>query len=201
MTSSTARAALRVVLIGGSAALLGACATSSSVPTTDAGPAPQQGPPGTIGATPPDSPATLPPPDHPAAGHPAVMTPPTSPGGQQAAQWRGLLEPQGAFTVRGTVTGSSFPTDSTRVAVFIAGGTPGAVYPWHVHTGKCGSNGPVLGNAGLYVPIRVQGNGTGVSDGMVTVRLTSGNNYYVNVHRSATDMGTIVTCGNLTAGQ
>jgi len=115
------------------------------------------------------------------------------------ATWRASIMPQGGTTVHGTAIAHVYAMDSTVVSVLLTGGTPGAVYPWHVHTGSCASGGPVLGAPPAYQPLTVTSGGTAAGGSVVTTGLTSGKQYHVNIHASPTAMGTIIGCGDLVA--
>jgi hypothetical protein len=113
-------------------------------------------------------------------------------------KWGGKLAPQGGTSVAGAVTiepGSS--GTSTHAVVTITGGDPGVTYPWHVHSGKCGDNGGVVGQAPAYTPIKIGNDGNGKVDVTLPFAIPDNGAYYVNIHKSATDMATIVSCGNL----
>jgi hypothetical protein len=47
------------------------------------------------------------------------------------------------------------------------------------------------------MPLAVDGNGNASSTARLNVTLPDSGNYYVNVHALATNMGTIISCGNL----
>ena len=85
----------------------------------------------------------------------------------------------------------------SQKAVTISNATPGGIHPWHVHRGRCGDNGPIVGDAAAYKPLAVDGNGNASSTARLNVTLPDSGNYYVNVHALATNMGTIISCGNL----
>ena len=113
-------------------------------------------------------------------------------------KWGGKLMPQGGTSVAGSVSvepGSG--ASSTHATVTITGGEAGVTYPWHVHSGKCGDNGAVVGQAGAYTPIKIGKDGNGKVDVTLPFAIPDNGAYYVNIHKSATDMGTIVSCGNL----
>ena len=113
-------------------------------------------------------------------------------------KWGGKLVPQGGTTIAGAVTvepGAS--ATSTHAVVTLTGGEAGATYPWHVHSGKCGDNGGVVGQAGAYTPIKIGKDGNGKVDVTLPFAIPDNGAYYVNIHKSATDLGTIVSCGNL----
>ena len=116
----------------------------------------------------------------------------------QGMKWTATLAPGAGSKIAGTASFAAGSAAGTSVAtISITGGTPGATYPWHVHTGKCGPGGGVVGAGSAYKPITVGADGTGKSTATVSVATPSSGDYHVNVHASATDMGTIVSCGNL----
>ena len=85
----------------------------------------------------------------------------------------------------------------TVVTLDVEGGQPGAVHPWHVHTGPCGSRGGIVGDASDYPPLALDGDGEDREVATLDLQLTDDAEYHVNVHRSPQDMGTIVACGRL----
>jgi hypothetical protein len=113
-------------------------------------------------------------------------------------KWSAKLAPQGGTNIAGTATVEpGKDASSTHATVNLTGGDPGATYPWHVHSGKCGENGPVVGQASAYTPITVSKSGSGKVDLTLPFTIPSSGSYYVNIHKSASDMGTIVSCGDL----
>jgi hypothetical protein len=115
-------------------------------------------------------------------------------------RWTAALAPQAGGTVAGTATVAPGTTSGTTVVVVsIRGGTPGAIYPWHVHSGQCGDNGSIVGSASAYPSLTANADGTGQANATLPIPAPSSGSYYVNVHASPSDMGTIVSCGNLAA--
>ncbi len=102
----------------------------------------------------------------------------------------------GAVQLHGTASWMRDGNDS-KVFVSISNATPGGQHPWHVHSGRCGSNGPIVGSPGAYKPLAVDGDGNARENASLAVALPYSNDYYVNVHAAANNMGTIVACGNL----
>ncbi|CAN5860831.1 hypothetical protein BH11GEM1_BH11GEM1_21470 [soil metagenome] len=102
----------------------------------------------------------------------------------------------GAVQLHGTASWMRDGNDS-KVMVSISNATPGGQHPWHVHSGRCGSNGPIVGNPGAYKPLAVNGDGNASENASLSVTLPYMNDYYVNVHAAPNNMGTIVACGNL----
>jgi len=105
----------------------------------------------------------------------------------------------GASQVRGTAWMGQRDRDSsrTRASVSIENAVPGGRHPWHVHVGQCGSNGGILGPANAYRPLDVGGNGRAESVAELPVPLPASGQYFVNVHASPNNLGTIIACGNL----
>jgi CHRD domain-containing protein len=114
-------------------------------------------------------------------------------------KWSVKLAPQGGTNVAGTATVEpGKDASSTHATVSLTGGDAGATYPWHVHSGKCGDNGGVVGVASAYTPITISKSGSGKVDVTLPFAIPDNGSYYINIHKSASDMGTIVSCGNLT---
>ncbi len=116
---------------------------------------------------------------------------------KQGEDWNARLAGMGTFTsVSGTARAVSMNAQMTA-NVSLTGATAGAVLPWHVHEGKCGSGGAIVGDPSAYTPLTVGTDGTAQGNATVSTTLHEAKEYHVNVHASATDMGTIVACGNL----
>ena len=115
----------------------------------------------------------------------------------QVVQWSATLAAEGGGPIGGTATAVPSGAAATTAAVNLTGATPGAVHPWHIHTGRCGDNGPIVGPPAAYPPLTVGADGTAAVNATVPVATPVSGNFYVNVHRSATEMGAIVACGNL----
>lgn len=98
------------------------------------------------------------------------------------------------------ITGEAFARpagNETYVSIAINGATGGAIHPWHIHDGNCGSNGPIIGEASAYPVLNVDASGGADAESTIGVALDPGGDYYVNVHQSPEDQGTIVACGEL----
>jgi hypothetical protein len=87
-------------------------------------------------------------------------------------------------------------SDGTRVEVKLDGAPTDTPQPTHIHVGNCGH----INKAPEY-PLTSTVNGVSVSTvkGVALADLLKGT-YAINVHKSATDLGTYVACGNITAG-
>ncbi|MEP7002208.1 MAG: hypothetical protein ABI969_17095 [bacterium] len=123
-----------------------------------------------------------------------------STGGETRNSWTATLATPstlaGAVQLHGTASWTRDGNDS-KVVVSISNATPGGQHPWHIHSGRCGNNGPIVGNAGAYKPLAVNGDGNAHENASLAVALPYTDDYYVNVHAAADNMGTIVACGNL----
>ena len=116
---------------------------------------------------------------------------------QQGEQWRATLAGQGAGSgITGNATARVI-AGTTTTTINVSGATAGARHPWHVHSGTCGSGGPIVGEPSAYQPIAIGDNGSGTSSAQIQVQLNEAQRYHVNVHASASDMATIVACGDL----
>lgn len=120
-----------------------------------------------------------------------------------ATRWNGTLstssELVGVVQIRGSAWMGADEKDQnrTRARTDISNAVPGAVHPWHVHRGQCGSDQGILGPADAYKPLEVGGSGRAGSEAVLPIPTPSTGDYFVNVHASARNMGTIVACGNL----
>ena len=105
----------------------------------------------------------------------------------------------GAVQVQGTawMGRGSKDNEQTRVEVSISNAIPGAIHPWHVHRGQCGADEGILEPADAYKPLRVNREGRATSQATLPMAMPTSGQFYVNVHASPTNLGTIVACGNL----
>lgn len=114
----------------------------------------------------------------------------------RVGDWSSDIAPVGSFTVRGKAKAQSVGV-GTGVTISIEGAPHHAQHPWHVHKGVCGDNGPIVGNAGDYPVLSVSMEGKASANATIGTSLNEQESYYVNVHNSPTDLGTIVGCGKL----
>ena len=115
------------------------------------------------------------------------------------AHYSANLAAMSGSTVHGTATIRSMDNVQQTVQLQISGGTPGATYPWHIHTGSC-SDGmtPIVGAPQSYTALGTSGDGTASLMVTIPVTLNDRQPYHVNIHASPANMGTIVACGDLT---
>ena len=114
----------------------------------------------------------------------------------RVGDWSASLSAQNNSRVSGTAGVQSVAVGS-GVRISIEGAAPGAQHPWHVHLGRCGSGGAIVGRASAYAPLQVGTDGRASANTTIDVALRESESYHVNVHRSPTDLGTIISCGNL----
>jgi hypothetical protein len=88
--------------------------------------------------------------------------------------------------------------DNTLVTVVLTGLPAGGPYPWHVHEGTCETGGPIVGDPAVYPPLTVGTDGRAEANTrLINLRLSEARKYHVNVHRSPSDLATIIACGEL----
>ena len=115
------------------------------------------------------------------------------------ARWSAdLAPPNGAVGPHGSVVVEpGRQPNHTRVRVVISGDTPGAVRPWHLHSGVCGESSPIVGPELAYAKIRINARGNGVAVIDLPIPFPEAGALFVTVHESVKAMETIVTCGQL----
>lgn len=106
------------------------------------------------------------------------------------------LEPSAGRTEHGTARAVA-AIGSTAITVQLEGGTPGAVHPWHVHRGGCGSGGGIVGDADDYTALALDDDGEDREVATIDVQLVDDDPYHVNVHLSPDALGTVIACGEL----
>jgi hypothetical protein len=120
-----------------------------------------------------------------------------------AHRWNATLvtpaEMAGATQLRGTGWMGARKGDSTQTeaSASIANAAAGGVHPWHVHIGRCGADQGILGPAEAYEPLEVDGDGRARATAELPLAVPLSGQYFVNVHASASNMKTIIACGNL----
>lgn len=124
------------------------------------------------------------------------------PVGFMGARWSASLTPPPGSTgpqVTGTATvmGNADSTQ-TRVEVTLNGATPAGSHPWHLHRGTCGNDQGIVGEASAYPALTVGSDGRATGNATLDVPMPRSGEYMINVHASASELGTIVACGNLT---
>lgn len=109
--------------------------------------------------------------------------------------WKGELKGQGMYaSVRGK-TGARYSEGKTSVTVTLENASSGASYMWDVREGKCGANGPVVGDHGSYPSLTVDNMGKAGATTTLMAKLDEAKNYSITVY--ASDMTTVIACGAL----
>jgi hypothetical protein len=112
-------------------------------------------------------------------------------------EWKAVLKPGAGSSISGKADVESKGDKATKVEISIKGATAGSELPWHVHSGKCGSGGPVVGSDAAYSPLKVKADGEAEGKATLDIATPTSGDYHVNVHKSAADLKTIVACGDL----
>ena len=112
-------------------------------------------------------------------------------------EWKADLV--GTGTATGMTGDAHAVTDGSRtqVTLKLANAQAGHAYPWHVHAGACGTNGPVVGPGGAYPQAVIGSDGKATATASLNFPLSKTGSYYVNVHASPAQMSTIVACAPL----
>ena len=85
----------------------------------------------------------------------------------------------------------------TEASVTITNAVPGGRHPWHVHVGQCGNDQGILGQAGAYPVLQVRSNGQAEAAARLELPVPTSGQYFINVHASEANLGTVIACGNL----
>jgi hypothetical protein len=118
-------------------------------------------------------------------------------------RWNATLASPAALAGALQVTGSGWmgrrekDAAQTEAHVEVSNAAPGGRHPWHVHRGQCGNDLGVLGPADAYEILDVDDDGKASADADLPLPVPVTGQYFINVHASAANMGTIVACGNL----
>lgn len=122
------------------------------------------------------------------------MAPATAP----ALGWSGGFQADAASYPRLAGAGSANTANGeTAVSVSLTGAPAAALLPWHVHQGRCGSGGPIVGPAAAYPLLRTGTDGRATASVAIPEELLADAEYYVDVHAGPAELGTIVACGQL----
>lgn len=116
-----------------------------------------------------------------------------------ATMFSAVLNPNGDMGHGGSAEARS-SMSGTMVTITLDRGTTGGTHPWHIHEGRCGSGGGVVGQGSAYPVLEPDANGDATATANLTVSLDPSGEYYVQIHQSPSQMGTIAACGNLSVG-
>ncbi len=112
-------------------------------------------------------------------------------------EWESTIEPTQGYGVNGEAALRALPGNRTFVSVELSDGNPGDQLPWHVHVGTCGSGGSVYGDPSAYPVMTVGADGSAHAEATISKSLAAGDEYYINIHKSPSEMQTIVACGGV----
>lgn len=117
-------------------------------------------------------------------------------------RWNAVLSTPAALVGAVRVTGTGWlgadqDPSMSRAGITITGAFAGAEHPWHVHVGRCGSNGEIVGDVSAYRTLKVGGSGRAESTALVALPFPRSGEYYINVHASPANLATVIACGNL----
>lgn len=118
-------------------------------------------------------------------------------------RWNGTLSTPASLAGALQIGGRSWMgadeknSGETQAHVEIANAAPGGVHPWHIHRGRCGADQGIVGPTDSYKPLKVSNDGRATGKASLPMALPRTGEFYVNVHASASNMGTAVACGNL----
>ena len=110
--------------------------------------------------------------------------------------WSGTIQAETHEDMRAAANVNSGMRE-TVVTVAVAGDENGAVRPWHIHVGTCGSGGAIFGQATDYPPLRVGATGGADATARLRMGLDPAGSYYVNIHESSSNLGNVVGCMQL----
>lgn len=116
---------------------------------------------------------------------------------QQGEQWEGSIRGMNMYSAMSGTARARVVQGVATVTVNLTGGTPGQTHPWHVHEGKCGTGGPIVGDPSAYPPITIGADGNATATASVQKTLNEALDYHVNFHASAAEMATIIACGEI----
>jgi hypothetical protein len=118
---------------------------------------------------------------------------------KRGEDWNGSVTGRGSYTaITGTVR-ARVEGDHTTTTITLSGLTPGGHHPWHIHEGTCETGGPIWGDQNAYAPLHVGNDGRAEGTArLLNLKLNEAKKYHANVHASASNMATIIACGNVT---
>jgi hypothetical protein len=142
---------------------------------------------------------------------PATLTPTTSMGEVNApagtavpggAAFKAEINPTNNGTVTGFATMSASQGGNSTVINMTLGG-PRGTYIWHIHEGKCGNTGVLMGDKSNYPPVQVGDSGQVMFRTNLNFTPPAGGTYSIEVHQGSdpASEGKVVACGTLRAVQ
>lgn len=126
----------------------------------------------------------------------------------EVSSWRASLERSSAADsldaprafVGSLVVRPAVNPGMTTATLMVSNGAPNATYPWHIHEGGCGTGGGIIGPPDAYTPLAIGADGRGETTVTLPFSTPATGTFSVNVHKSSSELGTIIACGPLTMG-
>jgi hypothetical protein len=97
-------------------------------------------------------------------------------------EWRADLIPKNGSTIQGSAEIDGKGPDSTRMEIKIKGGTAQTEYAWHLHSGACATDGPVVGDKAAYPKLMTDASGAGEIDVTLAIQTPATGDHSVHVH-------------------
>lgn len=116
---------------------------------------------------------------------------------QQGEEWEGSIRGLNMYSAMTGTARARVVEGVADISVSLRGGTPGQTHPWHLHEGKCGSGGPIVGDPYAYPPITIGATGNATATAKIQKSLNEALDYHVNFHASSSEMATIIACGEI----
>lgn len=116
---------------------------------------------------------------------------------QRGEEWEGAIRGMNMYSAMTGTARARVVEGVADISVTLSGGTPGQTHPWHLHEGKCGSGGAIVGDAYAYSPVTIGADGKATATARIQKTLNEAMDYHVNFHASASEMSTIIACGEI----
>jgi hypothetical protein len=116
---------------------------------------------------------------------------------KRGEDWNARMTGQGPFAAASGTARAAVLKGTSTITVRVSGLTAGGTHAWRVYEGRCGSPGPLFGNAYGYPVITVNAQGMAEGEARFEVALDEAKKYQVRLFTSTDDAGTVAVCGNL----
>ncbi len=105
----------------------------------------------------------------------------------------------GAVQVRGSgyLARGDSPSSNSKAVIHVSNATPGGIHPWQVRNGQCGNDSPIVGDQSSYPNLKIDNDGTAQGSANLNIPFPTSGDYSLQVMASASNMGTVIACGNL----
>ncbi|MGH7571331.1 MAG: hypothetical protein ACREMK_05755 [Gemmatimonadota bacterium] len=113
--------------------------------------------------------------------------------------WEAAIVADPGFDLAGEASVRDLTEGRTRIAVEIRAAEEGTTLPWHLHRGDCVTGGDIVGDPAAYPPLAVNADGEATADATIdeTLDPDSDVDYHINIHKSPSELDTIIACGEL----